>query len=171
MTKNYSRPDRASTIYNIYELVQWKEQWEGGMIWPGHQAGVAWFSWPHMKEMNIGSRTGGLSLKHKQAHSEREQSPSCASKSPDGPSALPPCPAWCQASGAHWSPAQLSTHSLAGGQRDSPARRRSNANRYSLWLLCCHMSDSPLNHKIIIIRQTHLRRTSNTVMHVTVEDR
>lgn len=47
----------------------------------------------------------------------------------------PLCPAWRRATDAHWSPAQFSTHPLAGGQRDSPARWRSNANRCSLLLL------------------------------------
>lgn len=103
---------------------------------------------------------------HTHTHSEAEQSPSCASKSPDGPSALPPCPAWCQASSAHWSPAQFSTHFLAGGKCDSPACWRSNANRYSLLLLCCHMSSKKKKKKLSvwlstrsfvtkIIRQTH----------------
>lgn len=74
-------------------------------------------------------------------HTREQNSPlSCASKSPDGPSVLPLCPAWCQASGAHWSPAQFSTHFLAGRQCDSPSCWRSNANRHSLLLFCGHMS-------------------------------
>lgn len=73
------------------------------------------------------------------AHTGTEQPLSYASKSPDGPSATLLCPAWCRASGTHWSQAQFSTHFLAGGRCDSPACWRSNANRHLLLLLSSHV--------------------------------
>lgn len=83
-------------------------------------------------------------------HKRTEQPLSCASKSPDGPSVSPLCPAGCRASGAHRSPAQFSTRSLAGRRRDSLACWRSNANCHSL-LSCCSAATLPPKKKKVCL--------------------
>lgn len=121
--------------------------------------------------MKSSDETGGL-LKprgpvcwcytHTHVRPGTEQPQSCASESPDGPSASPLSPAGCQASGAHRSPAQFSTRSLAGGRCDSSACWRSNANRHSFSPLCRHTSSkkrlsvSALDHDTNL--QTHIQK-------------
>lgn len=110
--------------------------------------------WPHMKEMKRSHETGGPLTPHGPvcwlnthtlAHAGTEQPLSCASESPDGPSVSPLCPAGRRASGAHRSPAQFSTSSLAGARRTaSPVEDQTRTLSLSS---CCSAATLPLKRK------------------------